>query len=241
MIVLVTAGCGVTRTESPHFVALLAPFEGRYREIGYQALDAAQLALAQSRLQEPIDVLAVDDGGSVESAVLRARALSSNRQVVAVIVLGYAATDDATLSAFGDLPVIVAGHWGATSSADNIFLMAPTELPEALTISPRIDILDAAALEVPLVGGEIFALEQLADLRNDLTGITLISSASLPDEDFRQRYLATDAFAPEPNLIATQTYEAMHWYLDGLPPREHPLYFYTYNEQGQLEPAEAVP
>jgi hypothetical protein len=208
IVIMVTAGCAVTRTESPHFVALLAPFEGRYREIGYQALYAARLALAESRLQEPIEVLAVDDGGSVESAVLRAQTLASNRQVVAVIVIGYAATDKATLSAFGDLPVIVAGYWGVPALEDNRFAMANPQLPARLTVSPRIDILDAAAQEAPLIGGEIFALEQLADLRDDLTGITIVSSAPLPDEDFRQRYRAIDAFAPEPNLIAMQAYNA---------------------------------
>jgi hypothetical protein len=36
----------------------------------------------------------------------------------------------------------------------------------------------------------------------------VISSASLPDELFAERYLASDQFAPEPGLLASLTYDA---------------------------------
>ncbi|MCS7070642.1 MAG: hypothetical protein NZM00_03995, partial [Anaerolinea sp.] len=54
-------GCTVHQT-APR-IALIAPFEGRYREVGYNALYAARLALADA--ESGVQLLPLDDGGSV--------------------------------------------------------------------------------------------------------------------------------------------------------------------------------
>jgi ABC-type branched-subunit amino acid transport system substrate-binding protein len=68
-------GCGATRSYAITRIALLAPFEGRYREVGYNAYYAALLALGESGSTQ-IELLAVDDGGSPATAAQRAAALA---------------------------------------------------------------------------------------------------------------------------------------------------------------------
>src|SRR4051794_35174325 len=85
---LFLSACGVMHTPITR-IALLAPFEGRYREIGYNALYAARLALADAA-DPQIELLPIDAGG--DQAAERARALSLDPQVKTVILLGYEAT-----------------------------------------------------------------------------------------------------------------------------------------------------
>ncbi|MBC7870415.1 MAG: ABC transporter substrate-binding protein [Chitinophagaceae bacterium] len=265
------SACAVVKTKSSFKVALIAPFEGRYREIGYQALYAVRLHSANSTFSDKVQLLPIDDGGSVENAVDRARALANDPQVIAVIALGYAATAPETQAAYGDLPVIVAGYWGTYPTTDNIFIRVNPAMPALFTVSPRIEIVEAAQLPTdrPLWGGEVFALEQFPQLRDDLSGITLLSSVELPNARFRELYMASDPFAPEPNLIAALAYEARNdlWgrlyrhfeferevelrpylvmrlqttrdFLHGFLPAM-PIYTYTYNSQRQLIPIDGV-
>jgi len=210
------SSCAVVKTDTPAKVALIAPFEGRYREIGYQALYAARLRLMQAHISDKVQLLPIDDGGSVENAVDRAHALANDPQVIAVIALGYAATAPETQAAYGDLPVIVAGYWGAYPTTDTIFIRVNPAMPGLLTVSPRLEISEAAHIDTPLWGGEVFALEQFPQLRDDLSGITILSSVQLPDEHFRTLYRASDPFAPEPSLIAALAYEASNDIFDRL-------------------------
>ena len=58
LIPLVTA-CAIQRTSTPYKIALLAPFEGRYRDVGYDALYAARLALSEANLSQIVLALGV--------------------------------------------------------------------------------------------------------------------------------------------------------------------------------------
>jgi ABC-type branched-subunit amino acid transport system substrate-binding protein len=205
LLVFILCGCAVSRTTPTIRIALLAPFEGRYREIGYNAYYAVQLAFNDAGVNG-VEFLPIDDGGSAERAVERARAFALDPQVRLVLVLGYASTATETLDAFGDVPVIIIGYWGA--QPDGAFILASQELDTLLTVPPRIEVTLAARESTPLVGGEIFALTQFPALREDLNGITIISSATLPDDDFATRYAAVGPFVPAPNLLATLTYDA---------------------------------
>jgi ABC-type branched-subunit amino acid transport system substrate-binding protein len=69
---------------------LIAPFEGRYRPIGYDAIYAARLAVREQNAAGGVrgyrvELVAYDDGGDANSAVERARQLALDPQVVAVI------------------------------------------------------------------------------------------------------------------------------------------------------------
>ncbi|MBI5666506.1 MAG: hypothetical protein HZC41_00740 [Chloroflexi bacterium] len=209
------AGCVGAKAGEISRIALLAPFEGRYREVGYNALYAAKLAF-QEWPETPVELLAVDDGGTVDSAIDRARALAQDPLVKAAVVLGYAATEVETLRACGNLPVVVVGWWGAKPITENVFVLASPRLDDLLTVDSRIEVTEAARLDTPLSGGDVFALAQFARLRPTLAGVTVLSSARLPDAAFAERYQQMGMFVPPPGLLATLTYDVFGWLLAAL-------------------------
>lgn len=205
---LILAGCAVYQTESISKIALLTSFEGRYREIGYNALYAAQLALQENNITN-IDLLAIDDGGSIESAVSRAQALRHDPAVRITLVMGIYATDETVQKAFDAMPVLIVGHWDTAPVGQNAFMLASRELDDFVTLDANFEITNTSNLTTPVVGSEILTLTQIPKLHNSLNQITVISSGSLPSEDFRQRYLRLGKFTPEPGLLATLTYDAV--------------------------------
>ncbi|MBC7812528.1 MAG: hypothetical protein H7175_15345, partial [Burkholderiales bacterium] len=217
LLILVTSACAVSHTAPLTRIALLAPFEGRYREVGYDALYAARLALADDG-RGNIDLLAVDDGGTPQNAADHAAALAHDPLVKVVIVLGYDATEADTLRALNDLPVLIVSGWGVEAPAisESVFVLSNASINEELTVPPRTSITDAARLPHPLTGGEVFALQGFIRLSDNLEDVEVISSATLPDDAFSERYLASDQFAPEPGLLATMTYDAMSMALAAL-------------------------
>jgi len=200
MVALILSACAVTRTPTIMRVALLAPFEGRYREIGYNALYAARLAFAESGISD-VELMPIDDGGSVETAVLRARALTYDPQVMGAIVLGYQASDPRVQAAFGDIPHIIVGRWTDARSGDLTFIVSSAEIDTPL--APV-----TAPIDTPYEGGDVFLLEGARRLRESMDGVTVITSGGLPDADFVERYKAGNNFAPDPNPLATLTYDA---------------------------------
>ncbi len=213
VVFMFVSGCAVVRTEATTRIALLAPFEGRYREIGYEALYAARLALQDSGRSD-IDLLPIDDGGTPASAADRARALAQDPQITAVIAMGFAATETDTLAALNGLPAVVVGDWRTPSS----------------------DITEVARLNAPFTCGEVCALAQFPKLRRTLDGITIVTSARLPDADFQARYRASAEFAPAPGLIATLTYDAMNVLLGNAAGEQIPQRL-VFDAAGQLIPA----
>lgn len=208
VIVMTASACAVSKTDSPIKIALLAPFEGRYREIGYDAFYAARLAVQESGMGN-MELLAVDDGGSVASAVDRARAIARDPLVRAVVVLGYDAAHESVQQAFGNLPVFIAGNWQTTAQSDNVFIVSHPDIPAMLSYSGRLDVTEAARVEAPFVGGDVFTLTGFVRLRDDLQGITVVSSGCIPDAAFRQKYLDSAEFAPEPGLLAVVVYKIL--------------------------------
>ncbi len=71
-------------------IGLVAPFEGRYRPIGYEAIYAARLAIRGINSRggingQRIELVALDDRGEPEKAITAARQLVLDPQVVAVV------------------------------------------------------------------------------------------------------------------------------------------------------------
>ncbi|MCS6834635.1 MAG: hypothetical protein NZ750_01280 [Anaerolineae bacterium] len=130
---------GCTSTPPILSIGLLGPFEGRHRRQGYEALYAVRLALADSGTE--YHLLALDDGGTLESAEQRAAALALDQSVVHVLLVGELAND-------------------------------------------------------PLVK---------VQLKQPFTSV---QPSTLPDEAFRQRYLASARYAPTPNALALASYRA---------------------------------
>ncbi len=184
-LIMTLAACG--GTPSPSKIALLAPFEGQYREIGYNALYAMRLAFADAA-PPSVQLLAVDDGGTLESAVARVRALNLDPAVVTIIALGPFATQSAPQAA-NEKPMIMIGNWGQD--------IAGAHSLQAGTV----------ALDGKPHNGDLYMLWQVRELADKLEQIRFVSSGSLPDEAFRQRYLNSVPYAPQPNLLATLTYD----------------------------------
>ena len=71
-------------------IALVAPFTGRHREIGYQAIHGARLALSEYTAAlgvqgHPVELLPLDDTGDPQAAIEQANKLLADPDVVAVI------------------------------------------------------------------------------------------------------------------------------------------------------------
>ena len=71
-------------------IGLIAPFEGRYRTIGYEAIYAARLAIREINARggiagRRVELVALDDRGEPDRAIAAARQLALDPQVVAVL------------------------------------------------------------------------------------------------------------------------------------------------------------
>ena len=206
VLVVCLSACAATRSAAPVKIALLAPFEGRYREIGYNALYSVRLALADQG-DRAIELLAVDDGGAVESAVSRGRALALDPSVLAVVALGYQSADAAVQRTLDGVPMLIVGNWSTRPMRAGVFILSNAALNTLITAPPHVDVTEAARLDSPVRGGEVFGLEQFARLRESLDGISVVSSGSVPGTDFDARYRGGDPFAPEPGLLALSSYD----------------------------------
>ncbi|MBN1310173.1 MAG: ABC transporter substrate-binding protein [Anaerolineae bacterium] len=87
--VLTLTGC-ISTTPRTIKIGLVAPFEGRYREIGEEIIPAARLAIRQFAEQDGhpgvnIELVAYDDAGNPQQAIEQARRLAADPEVVAVV------------------------------------------------------------------------------------------------------------------------------------------------------------
>ena len=208
-------GCSIFSTPEISRIALLAPFEGRYREIGYDAYYAVRLALSDTH-NTSVELLAVDDGGTAESADERAKALAKDPLVKAVIALGYTAADSSAQQEFGQRPVVIVGEWGAKPASDVIYLLTNPQINDIITTAGQFPITNAVEINTPIVGSDVFALKQFIQLRPNTDGVRIASSGSLPDAAFRERYLQSGLYVPEPGLLATLTYDAANMTLQAM-------------------------
>jgi hypothetical protein len=202
-LLFLAAGCAAPAPQIKRIV-LLAPFESTYREVGYDALYPVKLALADEARPE-VQLLSVDDGGSVENSVLRAQALKADPSIILTLVTGPIATDKRVLDALQDIPVVVIGEW-SVKPEDGVFVLAAEELAAQVT-SRASDIYEAAVLS-EATGGEFFGLKSFAALSQDTSNITVLTSAEPASPEFRERLLASDLYVPEPGLLATVAYDA---------------------------------
>ena len=187
-LTIVLTACTAADTGGIQKIALLAPFEGQYREIGYNAHHALLLAFADSAAHD-IHYLAVDDGGSVASATLRIRALNLDPAVKLIIALGPFATHPDVQRA-NERPLILVGNWGHDRADDDSYYLANQSLAQQQA------------------SGDLLMLAQVQYLYDSLVDIQFASSGSLPSADYRSRYLANPLYPPEPNLLATLSYDA---------------------------------
>ncbi len=204
LFILMLTACAPQPVQPVKRIALLAPFEGRYREIGYDAIYPVRLALKDAN--SDVVLVTADDGGTPESAAIQARRLAADPTLLAALVIGSTATQPDVLAAFGDVPVIVIGAWDATPS-ESVFVLASENLSAVRTSNAK-TIGIAVDTTAPVTGGELFALKQYADLRPNLDGVSVALSAILADSEFSERLIASELFVPMPGALSTVMYDA---------------------------------
>jgi ABC-type branched-subunit amino acid transport system substrate-binding protein len=113
LAVLLLSACTAS-TQPVVKIGLVAPFEGRYRQIGYEAIYAARLAIREINSRGGIDghrveLVALDDRGEPERAMTAARQLVLDPQIVAVVGHLQPDSSDAAMKVYCEagLPVII--------------------------------------------------------------------------------------------------------------------------------------
>lgn len=185
VLTILVAACGARQPMEIHKVALLAPFEGPYRELGYNALYALRLAISETDLDN-VQLLPVDDGGTFSTANSRIRALNLDSAVVAIIALGEAATHPSTQRS-NDKAMIIVGNWGHNRADEDSLYATGRERAEA---GARDDLLIARQM----IGG--------GGARQEV----FTSNGSLADAEFWARYVGGQDISG-PNWLATLTYD----------------------------------
>lgn len=124
-------------------IGLVAPFEGRYRYVGYDVIYAVRLALREANAAGGVggynvELAAYDDGGDPAMAVEQARKLAADPEVVAAIGHFREQTTAAALDAYAEagIPLVAAAAFdpALTRGEATVYRLGPTgeALAEAL-------------------------------------------------------------------------------------------------------------
>ncbi len=176
-------------------IGLVAPFEGRYRAIGYEAIYAARLAVREINRAGGIngarvELIALDDSGDPAMAIEQARKLAIDPQVIAVLGHYYPDATSAALDTYcAEALPLLAVESARPAACDDVFLLTPLVIPEP----PGAD------------------------------AATFLFTASVPHPAnvaaaaaFVEAYAAIPIDGTRPGPIALQTYDAMLLLFDAL-------------------------
>ena len=236
---LLTACFPVTRPVVK--IALVAPFEGRYREVGYEINYSVRLAVREANQNGgvagySIGLLAFDDSGDPDMAMAQARKVASDPQVIAV--LGHW-LDSTTLAAVPeydaagipliatttspDLPISAFRLW-LTQSAYNNTLPSALHCPLPCDSLEDLDWL-ISHLQLPIsplqiVGPPLWSQPQFTRLAGPAAeDVYFLAPAPLPadsaDPTFADHYRAI-SFGVEPRSYAVLAYDATRLVFDAL-------------------------
>ncbi|HQZ21317.1 MAG TPA: ABC transporter substrate-binding protein [Thermoflexales bacterium] len=138
ILALLLAACARPQVEVK--IALVAPFEGRYRAIGYEAFPAFRIALRERAAQPGtrITFVAYTDDGDPEKAEQIARAVALDPQVI--LVMGHF-LPDTTARALpvytqAGLPVLVMGTPPAQFSSNPLVFVPPSAITQTRLPAP---------------------------------------------------------------------------------------------------------
>lgn len=210
-------------------IGLVAPFEGRYREIGEEIVYAVRLAVREANQAGgvrgySIELMAFDDGGDPDQAEEQARKLGTDPGVVGVIgdwleattltaapVFAGAGTPFLATTASPDLEPSAFRLW--YSESDYAFAVSPAAAcPLPCEPAENLDWLKAHANgDFPVIGPAIWGLNQFVRLAGEAAeGVNVVAPAPLPadstDPSFAERYRALSP-GPEPRFLAVLAYD----------------------------------
>ncbi len=177
LVMLALAACdgSLSRPSDPVVkIGLVAPFQGRHREVGYDVIYSARLAVREANQasgngQTKALLVAVDDFGDPEIARESAEAMTIDPEVMAVIGHWLPETTAAAGPVYeaAGLAFVEAGQgiFGATNPAslDDVFLSAYEDVtpfdetagPYAATAYDGVRFILAAMAEIEAGGGDI--------------------------------------------------------------------------------------
>lgn len=215
ILLFTVAGCS-SNSVPPQKIVLFAPFEGRYQEVGYSALYPARLAFADHDPSD-IELIALDDGGTLEITITRAKAIAHDPQIRIVIIQGYLGASSEVLAHLIDKTVIIVGEWGA-ESASHVYHLSSRDLREQITaIHQPI----TSIITPPFVGGETFGLRSFIALQPDFQALTFVSSGGLPSSELIAKILNSAPHATMPNHLSGLTYDAVSMAIEALNQNAH--------------------
>lgn len=185
-------------------IALVAPFEGRYRNVGYEVIYAVRLAVREANANGgvagySIELMAFDDAGNVDAAVEQARKVVADPQVLGVIEHWRGATTTAAATEYdlAGLPLLATGY--ATDLPNTAFQLWLPESPCAQTPTA---LCPESAEELRLLEAE--------GLLNDESQLVYLPAplpADSTDPTFAERYRAISN-GVEPSFNAVLAYDA---------------------------------
>ena len=189
---LILSAC--TSTQPVIKIGLVAPFEGRFRTIGYEAIYAARLAIREVNARGGVngyrvELVALDDRGEVDRANAAARQLIIDPQVVAVI-----------------------GHYRPTTTAAALNDYCADDVPVVA--------IETSSTPAACQGAAFFIGRAEADrwVEDRLTFVSTVPDPqSLPSAaDFVTKYKAIPIDGTRAGPIALQTYDAMNLIFEAL-------------------------
>lgn len=191
-------------------IALVAPFEGRYRNVGYEVIYAVRLAVREANARGgvagySVELLALDDSGDPTMAAEQARKAAADPQVLGAMGhwLGGDTETAAPIYDAEGIPFLATGQPSAVSGQQSAFLLGLSSCPSTALCPESVEHLRQWAAE-----GKSIA----PDTR-------LIFPAPLPtdssDPDFAERYRAI-ANGTEPSFNAVLGYDAANLLLNAI-------------------------
>jgi ABC-type branched-subunit amino acid transport system substrate-binding protein len=222
-------------------IGLVAPFEGRYRDVGYEVIYAVRLAVREANAAGGIagysvELLALDDSGDPDMAVDQARKAATDPQVVGVIGDWLDATTLAAAHEYDSegIPFL------ATTSAPNLppsaFRLWLTEanlqatVPQSRHCPPPCDSLEnldwliqqssISNPQSPILGPPLWGQQQFVQLAGKAAeGVQFIAPAPLPADStnptFADRYRVISN-GVEPRSYAVLAYDATQVLFDAI-------------------------
>lgn len=178
-------------------IGLVAPFEGRYRYVGYDVIYAVRLALREANARGGVggygvELVAYDDGADPAMAVEQARKLALDPEVVAVIGHFREETTSAAVDTYlqASLPLVAPVLLAPASSSPLLFRIGPDAQAIAEAIFACVEGLQPLVLITD--GGPLgIALRELADAR----GLSLRLIAWPSEGDWTAQVLDANAAA----------------------------------------------
>jgi ABC-type branched-subunit amino acid transport system substrate-binding protein len=161
-LLLLLTSCVVPRMRLPGAVrptvkiGLVAPFEGRYRYVGYDVIYAVRLALREANAAAggagySVELVAYDDGADPAMAIEQARKLAADPEVIAAIGHFREETTSAAVSIYVEtgIPLVAPAVFSPALTDDaDIYRLGPSAEVAACELLERLDVLEwpAAAL-----------------------------------------------------------------------------------------------